>query len=152
MIHNGFVRSQPCSDKFTWRDVVKFICVDAQKPVAVLHVLSREIEKPAAQPCVREIHSVFADRYDFLILCGYGSNDLPRFVDTSGIEDIYMIRPFEKISNALSNDVGLITNRQKAVELHLLTREHISTPYRRTKCGSFAPKSFFDSVGMLPVD
>ena len=97
---------------------MKLIRIDTQKPIAVMHVLSRDVKHVTTKACLRKINWLFANRHNPFVAESKVLHDFPCIIDTARIENVNRIRPLQHAIETLTNNVGFVANRQKRVIFH----------------------------------
>ena len=117
MISDRLVFTHPILHELRRRYVVKLVRIDAHEPIAIAHLLSRDVKHVAAQPRLRKINRLFAHRHYAFVVAGEVLNYLPRVIDAAGIKHVNRIRPLQRLLQTLADNVRFIANRKKSCKV-----------------------------------
>lgn len=118
VVDDGLVAAQPGLHELRRRDVMKFIGVHPEKPIARFECGARLMEHPATQTGFREVDGFLAERDHATVARGEIVDDLPGVVDASGIEHEHLVRPSKEVIEALADDVGLVADGKETDKFH----------------------------------
>jgi hypothetical protein len=74
------------------------------------------MKHPSAETRFGEVDGLATQRHNAPVSERSSLHDLPRIVDTPGIENVNSIRPRQEMVQALADDVSLVAYREKGVE------------------------------------